>query len=413
MSNWIEEVKSRIDLVSIVGRYTTLRRAGREFKGLCPFHQERTPSFYVVPDKGFYKCFGCGESGDAFSIMMKLDAIDFMEAARRLAAEYGVEVQERTRKHSDEERLRIERQRQLTADPVIGVWRALGIDDVAETFGIGRVVDESGESLLLPVYDRSDVPSGWLRYRVRRSGDGGVGRPERLGLEPGSATGTEDTLFAPKDLRTQLVRRPLIMVEDPLLAVRIYAAGWGAVVAPVRAMESDDEAPALSGEYAERLARLGCKSLTFVIALSSDRERRHSILRALHAAEPVLVQHGIEPLLLTEGQTTQPDSWTWLSEAGTVETLQTMLDDPSRTLDLFQVRVGGVQQLLARRRLSRAAAAEKLRPTLQAALAAEDRILYHAYLAWAGRALGVRDRRELYRLVQVNPPAAAVESEVF
>jgi DNA primase len=62
----VEEVRERADIVEVIGEYLPLKRAGKEFKALCPFHTERTPSFCVVPAKGFYKCFGCGEAGDVF-----------------------------------------------------------------------------------------------------------------------------------------------------------------------------------------------------------------------------------------------------------------------------------------------------------------------------------------------------------
>ena len=63
----VDEVRARADVVDIIGEQIPLKRAGREFRALCPFHQEKTPSFYVVPAKGFYKCFGCGEAGDVFT----------------------------------------------------------------------------------------------------------------------------------------------------------------------------------------------------------------------------------------------------------------------------------------------------------------------------------------------------------
>jgi DNA primase len=67
----IDEVRARADIVEVVGEQIPLKRAGKDFRALCPFHHEKTPSFYVVPSKGFFKCFGCGESGDVFSFLMK------------------------------------------------------------------------------------------------------------------------------------------------------------------------------------------------------------------------------------------------------------------------------------------------------------------------------------------------------
>ena len=59
----VDEVRARVDLVEVIGESVPLKRSGKDWKGRCPFHEDKTPSFYVVPDKGFYKCFGCGESG--------------------------------------------------------------------------------------------------------------------------------------------------------------------------------------------------------------------------------------------------------------------------------------------------------------------------------------------------------------
>ena len=64
----VDEVRARADIVDVIGEFVPLKKAGREYKANCPFHEERTPSFCVVPDKGFYKCFGCGKSGDVFKI---------------------------------------------------------------------------------------------------------------------------------------------------------------------------------------------------------------------------------------------------------------------------------------------------------------------------------------------------------
>jgi DNA primase len=88
----VEEVRERAEIVEVVGEHVSLKRAGKEFKALCPFHNEKTPSFYVVPAKGFYKCFGCGESGDVFSFLMEHLGLSFNEAVEKLATRYGVEI---------------------------------------------------------------------------------------------------------------------------------------------------------------------------------------------------------------------------------------------------------------------------------------------------------------------------------
>ncbi len=89
----IDDVKSRLDIVELIGGYVNLQRSGSSLKANCPFHQERTPSFYVFPDRQSWRCFGaCAEGGDAFSFVMKADRVDFREALHRLAARVGITI---------------------------------------------------------------------------------------------------------------------------------------------------------------------------------------------------------------------------------------------------------------------------------------------------------------------------------
>jgi len=101
----IEEVRSRADIVEIIGELLPLKRAGKDFRALCPFHHEKTPSFYVVPAKGFYKCFGCGEAGDVFSFLMKRSGYSFQDAVRELAAKVGVDIPDERRQEGEEPHL--------------------------------------------------------------------------------------------------------------------------------------------------------------------------------------------------------------------------------------------------------------------------------------------------------------------
>ncbi|MCS6921149.1 MAG: DNA primase [Elioraea sp.] len=89
---FLDELRARIPLGALIGRRVRLTRAGRELKGLCPFHAEKTPSFHVVEDKGFFHCFGCGAHGDAIGFLMRADGLSFMDAVERLAAEAGLAV---------------------------------------------------------------------------------------------------------------------------------------------------------------------------------------------------------------------------------------------------------------------------------------------------------------------------------
>ncbi len=88
----IELIRERADMLEIVSRYVTLKRAGKNYIGSCPFHQDKTPSFTVNPDKKLFHCFGCNEGGDIFQFVMKIERIDFSEALARLAAQTGVSL---------------------------------------------------------------------------------------------------------------------------------------------------------------------------------------------------------------------------------------------------------------------------------------------------------------------------------
>ena len=101
----IAEIKARLDIVDVVGQKVALKKAGRTFKGLCPFHNEKSPSFIVFPDKGNYHCFGCGANGDVFSFVMKTENLDFGETLRLLAGRAGVELEPRpTQERANERR---------------------------------------------------------------------------------------------------------------------------------------------------------------------------------------------------------------------------------------------------------------------------------------------------------------------
>ena len=87
-----EEIRDAADLVEVVGDYVRLKKSGSRFAGLCPFHDEKTPSFYVTPQLGIYKCFGCGASGDVFNFVMEMEGVGFPEALKSLAERYGVDL---------------------------------------------------------------------------------------------------------------------------------------------------------------------------------------------------------------------------------------------------------------------------------------------------------------------------------
>ncbi|MEZ4227387.1 MAG: DNA primase [Polyangiaceae bacterium] len=105
----IDRVRRQTGIVSLIGETVKLVRRGRSFVGLCPFHKEKTPSFHVNEERGFYHCFGCSVSGDAFKFVMETEGLSFIEAVRRLAERAGIEVEED--QNADDQRRRAEHRR--------------------------------------------------------------------------------------------------------------------------------------------------------------------------------------------------------------------------------------------------------------------------------------------------------------
>ena len=155
----VEEVRARADIVDVIGEFVALKKAGKEFKANCPFHEERTPSFHVVPDKGFFKCFGCGQSGDVFKFLMERQGMDFVEAVKHVAGRAGVEVREvkRSAEADDPNRplyainaFAQDWIRECLTDPDGGAAARTYLDgreispEVAERFGVGYAPDDWG-----------------------------------------------------------------------------------------------------------------------------------------------------------------------------------------------------------------------------------------------------------------------------
>src|SRR3954447_10051341 len=108
-----EKVRDAIDFAELVGARTELKRAGaNRLQGLCPFHEERTPSFGIDPTEKLYHCFGCGKGGDVFSFVMETEGLDFQGAMEALADRYGVELERETEDPEDARR-RVRRERLL------------------------------------------------------------------------------------------------------------------------------------------------------------------------------------------------------------------------------------------------------------------------------------------------------------
>ncbi len=183
----LDDVRNAVDIVDLVGRFVNLRKAGVNWKGLCPFHGEKTPSFMVNPKKGIFHCFGCGVGGDVFGFLMRQDRLSFPEAVRSLAKTAGIALPEEGARSGDsgrEELIRIVDLAWRFYDDTL--WRPAGdrarayleqrgIDaDVAKRFGLGYA-PEGWDGLLTfmrsqKVTDDALVAAGLAVQRENRSG---------------------------------------------------------------------------------------------------------------------------------------------------------------------------------------------------------------------------------------------------
>ncbi len=103
----VARVRTATDIVALIGEHAALKRQGRRWVGLCPFHSEKTPSFSVNGDEGFYYCFGCQAKGDAISFVRAIEHLDFVDAVRRLADKAGITIQEDANSGRDSQRRKV------------------------------------------------------------------------------------------------------------------------------------------------------------------------------------------------------------------------------------------------------------------------------------------------------------------
>jgi len=173
--NFIEQLRQATDIVEVIGEVLTLRRQGRNYIGLCPFHTEKTPSFSVSPEKQIFYCFGCGTGGDVFSFVQKRDGLSFPEAIRQLADRAGLKVPE-PELAPDEARRRTERERlqqvveQASAQFQRWFWADAG--RAARAYMEQRGFDEA----TLRTFGVGWAPPGWDGV-IKALGARGVGQP--------------------------------------------------------------------------------------------------------------------------------------------------------------------------------------------------------------------------------------------
>jgi DNA primase len=321
---FLDELRSRTSLAELIGRRVRLVRRGREHGGLCPFHNEKTPSFYVVEDKGFFHCFGCGAHGDAIGFLMRADGLDFIEAVERLAGEAGIAVPQQT----PQERERAQRQKTLLEALAAaaefyerqlrgpGGARAReylarrGLDDeTIRRFRLGWAPDDrqalrralSGEfpeallreAGLLRVPDDDGTPYDYFRGRVIFPIGDRAGRTiafggRTLGDDQPKYLNSPDTpvfekgrvLYAWSVARAHLARgpeAPAIVVEGYMDVIALHRAGFGGAVAPL--------GTALTEPQLFELWRLAPEP---VLCFDGDPAGQRAAWRALNRALPLL-----------------------------------------------------------------------------------------------------------------------------
>lgn len=169
----LEEIRSRLDIVELVGQFVNLKHAGQHWKGLCPFHAEKTPSFTVNPKRGIFHCFGCGVGGDAFGFLMRHDRLGFPEAVRALAERAGIPLPTTREPETDGKFEALRRIMALAAEFYSGsLWQPegatardyldkRGVDlEVAKRFGLGYAPE--GWNALLTALGKQSVTEAEL-----------------------------------------------------------------------------------------------------------------------------------------------------------------------------------------------------------------------------------------------------------
>ncbi|WP_287370583.1 DNA primase [Oceanithermus sp.] len=244
-----EEIRSRLDFKAVVERYVPLKPAGKgRWKGLCPFHNEKTPSFYVDEQKGMFYCFGCKAGGDAFKFVQMIEGVDFREALEKLAQETGVELPERGPAHRPSKdlievnRLALSYFRNHLEGPPLAYLQRRGLDDATiERYALGFAPKRWDG--LVNFLKRHDVPL-------------------KLGLEAG--------VLAEKDGRVydRLRARVVFPIRDPM----------GRVVAFTGRALADEDAPKYLNTPESDVFKKNRLLYGYPEARKSIRERKRAIV---------------------------------------------------------------------------------------------------------------------------------------
>jgi DNA primase len=361
----LQAVRDRVDVVDLVGRHVSLKKAGRSYKGLCPFHHEKTPSFVVTPERGTWHCFGCGEGGNAFTFLMRHENLTFPEAVRSLAAELGIEIPETDSGERGvlEGVLRANAlaheyyRRALSGEEGAGARaylaeRGLGAEDAAR-FGIGFAPDrwEGVVEVLRRARIAGEVAERAGLARARSSGGSGHydllrgrlvfpiqdargrvvafgGRALAAGQEPKYLNTPESPVFRKREALYGLpgALEPMrsagraIVVEGYFDQLALVRAGLGEAVATC--------GTALTEEHAKALAR---RTRNVVLLFDGDEAGQRAMLRALEVLLPAGLR--VSAAALPGGQ--DPDDF--LRREG-AEALRKLVDGAKPALELAILR---------------------------------------------------------------------------
>ena len=306
----VDDVKSRLDIVEVISQRVPLQRSGRSFKANCPFHQEKTPSFHVFPDRQSWRCFGsCAIGGDVLSFVMRSENLEFGEALRQMAQQAGVTLPQRGQSPQNEAAHKINEdtraffQRTLASAQGASAREYLeqrGLDkQAAEAFGIG-LSPSDGESLknhlIREGYSQEDLASagvvragddgvthdlfrGRLMFPIRDAHGNLVGfgartldgsEPKYLNSPQGALFDKSRILYAMDRARTDIRRDGAVIVEGYMDAIAAHQAGFKNVVAQM--------GTALTEFQVDEIRRLTGK---MTMALDQDAAGQNATLRSL------------------------------------------------------------------------------------------------------------------------------------
>ena len=385
-------LKNSGDMVEVIGDDVELKRSGSEYRGLCPFHDEKTPSFYVVPEKGFFKCFGCGESGDIIQYAIKRLNVGFMDALRVLGERHGIEMERRGTQLSGEAKKRSEVQKsgRMNAEEA---WGLIGVSDGVHRFHLGVRSDKLGQSILqVPFWGPKDprpAPGGWLEFSREL---GSLGWSER------SREALHNEVLAPSDFSRRVGDTLPVFFPHPLVAIRAAESG---ILAISRGSPDAKATPSglwFGSEYSESLRRLAKDKIRRIgLAVPfrgrDGRTKRPDLARAFHATSSELFRIGIEPVLVDVASPEDPialPGWTWACE---LPRGVDVLDLDTAMHSAFELRVASLCVAMSEGHLDSVGAVEKLLPPLRH-LYRTDRLLYYSHLHWAASVLpGVRTQQ--------------------